>query len=193
MAWAYFATNVVFGLAFSILLARTDPGLFAERMKPGPGEQDRVTRLVGLVLLLLQVILAGMDAGRFHWTAPVSLVAQAGAFVLVFIGYGVAAWATYSNRFFSSAVRLQPDRQQIVVDKGPYAVVRHPGYAGMFLYLPLSGVVLGSWLAGVAAGVPMAIVLLRRTLLEDKMLLKGLPGYETYASRVKYRLIPGVW
>ena len=162
-------------------------------MKPGPGEQDRVTKVVGSVLLLLQLILAGMDVGRFHWTAPVSLPAQIVAFVLVFTGYGIAAWATYSNRFFSSAVRLQPDRQQIVIDKGPYAVVRHPGYAAMLLYLPLSGVALGSWLSAAAAGIPMAIVLLRRTLLEDAMLQKGLPGYDAYAARVKYRLIPGVW
>ncbi len=32
-----------------------------------------------------------------------------------------------------------------------------------------------------------------RTYLEDKALRKELPGYEEYARRVRYRLLPGVW
>ena len=43
------------------------------------------------------------------------------------------------------------------------------------------------------AGVPMIVILLRRTLLEDKMLRKELAGYKEYAARVKYRLAPGIW
>ena len=43
------------------------------------------------------------------------------------------------------------------------------------------------------AGVPMIVFLLRRTLLEDKMLLEELVGYKEYAARVKYRLAPGIW
>ena len=193
IAWVYFGGNLVFGLAFCVVLARKNPELIAERMKPGPGEQDRVTKLAGLVLLLLQLILAGLDVGRYHWTAPISFAAQVAAVVLAVVGYGLAAWATYTNRFFSSAVRLQPDRKQIVIDQGPYSVVRHPGYAGMLLYLPFSGIALGSWLAGLLAGVLLTFLLLRRTLLEDAMLRRGLPGYDAYAARVKYRLIPGVW
>jgi protein-S-isoprenylcysteine O-methyltransferase Ste14 len=45
----------------------------------------------------------------------------------------------------------------------------------------------------VIAGVPMIVILLRRTVLEDKMLLEGLAGYKEYAARVKYRLAPGIW
>ena len=41
------------------------------------------------------------------------------------------------------------------------------------------------------AGVPM--ILLCRTLLEDKMLREELAGYEEYAAQVKYRLALGVW
>jgi protein-S-isoprenylcysteine O-methyltransferase Ste14 len=52
---------------------------------------------------------------------------------------------------------------------------------------------LGSWLAAVGVGIPIALLLLRRTNLEDAMLRKGLPGYEEYAARVKYRLFPGIW
>jgi protein-S-isoprenylcysteine O-methyltransferase Ste14 len=103
------------------------------------------------------------------------------------------AWATLANRFFSSAVRLQTDRGQVVVDSGPYQFVRHPGYTGAIPYLVFGGLALGSWLATVIAGVPMIVILLRRTVLEDKMLLEGLAGYKEYAARVKYRLAPGIW
>jgi protein-S-isoprenylcysteine O-methyltransferase Ste14 len=181
------------GLIFSLALARSNPGLIAERMKPGPGEQDRVTKIVGLLVLLLQLILAGLDAGRYHWRPAAGTTAQIAALVLAMAGYGMAAWATYTNQFFSSAVRLQPDRQQVVIDNGPYAFLRHPGYTGALLYLPLAGLALGSWLAAVGVGIPIALLLLRRTNLEDAMLRKGLPGYEEYAARVKYRLFPGIW
>jgi protein-S-isoprenylcysteine O-methyltransferase Ste14 len=39
----------------------------------------------------------------------------------------------------------------------------------------------------------MIVILLRRTALEDKMLLEGLTGHKEYAARVKYRLAPGIW
>jgi protein-S-isoprenylcysteine O-methyltransferase Ste14 len=32
-----------------------------------------------------------------------------------------------------------------------------------------------------------------RTGLEDRMLQNGLAGYREYATRVRYRLIPGIW
>ena len=45
---------------------------------------------------------------------------QIAARVFVVLGYLFMAWATLTNRFFSSAVRLQTDRGQVVVDCGPY-------------------------------------------------------------------------
>ncbi len=192
-AWLYFSLNLVLGLAFSAVMARTNPELIAERIKPGPGEQDRLFKSAGLALIIFKLILAGLDVGRYHWTAPVSAVVQITALIFVIVGYFVLAWATFTNRFFSSAVRLQPDRQQVVIDKGPYALVRHPGYIGAILYLPFSGLALGSWVATVAVGIPLVLLILRRTLLEDAMLHRGLPGYAAYAARVQYRLLPGVW
>ena len=56
-----------------------------------------------------------------------------------------------ANRFFSAVVRIQGERGHRVIDQGPYAFIRHPGYAGMILSVPCSGLALGSWL-GVRAG-----------------------------------------
>ena len=193
LAWAYFGINLGTGVIFSIVLEIVNPGLIAERFKPGAGEQDRVFKIGSSILTVLMLVVAGLDVGRYHWTGPVAPWLQIAALVFVVLGYLFMAWATLTNRFFSSAVRLQTDRGQVVVDSGPYRLVRHPGYAGAIPYLAFGGLALGSWLATLIAGVPMIVILLRRTLLEDKMLREGLAGYKEYAARVKYRLAPGIW
>jgi protein-S-isoprenylcysteine O-methyltransferase Ste14 len=52
---------------------------------------------------------------------------------------------------------------------------------------------LGSWLAAallVISGLPF---LLHRAITEDWVLRAELPGYSDYASRVRWRLLPGIW
>ena len=193
LAWWYFGLNLGLGLLVSVALARLNPDLIGERLKPGPGEQDKVFKIASTILAVLMVALAGMDVGRYHWSAPVAPSAQIAGLVLVLLGYALLTWALLINRFFSSAVRLQPDRQQSVIDRGPYAYVRHPGYAGAIPYMVFTGLALGSWLSTLLTCVPLVLFFIRRTMLEEAMLRKGLPGYAEYAARVRYRLIPGVW
>jgi len=85
------------------------------------------------------VIVAGL-AHRFEWSPafPPWLIVL--GFILITVGYAFAVWAFVENRFFSSLVRIQMDRGQVVCDSGPYRIVRHPGYAGNIL--PLLGIVL---------------------------------------------------
>ena len=101
-------------------------------------------------------------------------------------------WAESVNKFFEPTVRIQTDRGHTVIDTGPYALVRHPGYVAaglLILGLPLS---LGSyWAAGTRRDLLPAPG--RGTALEDRTLRGELPGYKEYARRVRYRLIPGQW
>lgn len=193
LAWAYFGANLVLGIISSVLIHRASPDLIGERFKPGPGEQDKVFKIASGSLTVSMLVLAGLDVGRYHWTAPVAYPIQIAALVVVALSYVFISWAVITNRFFSSAVRLQPDRKQVVIDTGPYAYVRHPGYSGAIPYLAFAGLALGSWLSTLATGIPFLLLTLRRILIEDAMLHKGLPGYEEYAARVRYRLIPGIW
>jgi protein-S-isoprenylcysteine O-methyltransferase Ste14 len=117
----------------------------------------------------------GLDVGRYHWTGPVAPWLQIAALVFVVLGYLFMAWATLTNRFFSSAVCLQTDRGRLRT----VPIGTDPGYAGAISYLAFGGLALGSWLATLIAGVPMIVILLRRTLLEDKMLREGLAGYKS--------------
>jgi protein-S-isoprenylcysteine O-methyltransferase Ste14 len=100
--------------------------------------------------------------------------------------------AMLTNRFFSPVVRIQKERGHHLVDSGPYGIVRHPGYAGMILMAPFSGLALGSWVS-VGFALVYSGLILRRVVFEDTFLRGNLEGYDAYASRVRYRLIPGVF
>jgi len=100
--------------------------------------------------------------------------------------------AMLTNRFFSSVIRIQDDRGHRVVDHGPYAVIRHPGYAGMIAGVPLMAIAVGSWW-GFAAASLYALLILNRVAVEDRFLRANLPGYVEYTTRVTSRLLPGIW
>jgi protein-S-isoprenylcysteine O-methyltransferase Ste14 len=127
-----------------------------------------------------------------HWSDSVPVWLRAVALLLFVLGWVPVIWAMRVNRFFSSAVRIQSERGQHVISDGPYRIVRHPGYTAGLIVILASGVALGSWLSA-AIGLLGVPILLRRTMKEDRMLRAELPGYAEYATRVKWRLLPGVW
>jgi protein-S-isoprenylcysteine O-methyltransferase Ste14 len=186
--WAVLGILAVFS---ALMAASADPGMIRERLKPGPGNRDRLTRPVGTAMLLAHWVLAGLDVGRFHWSPVPRDVQLAGV-----IGYAVAMavvfWAVYTNPFYSSVVRVQTDRGHHPVVEGPYRFVRHPGYAGTMFGVFAGGLALGSWLAMVPLLV-LGVLFVRRTLLEDRLLQQELAGYADYARRVRYRLLVGVF
>jgi protein-S-isoprenylcysteine O-methyltransferase Ste14 len=113
-------------------------------------------------------------------------------YALLIIGMVGVTWAESVNKFFETTVRIQTDRGHNVIDTGPYAIVRHPGY--VFMCSLLVGIPLA--LCSLWALIPAVLscsLLVVRTVLEDKTLRAELPGYVDYAQRVRYRLVPGVW
>ena len=89
-----------------------------------------------------------------------------------------------------ATIELAPDHK--VISTGPYALVRHPMYAGSFVMLLGSGIALGSW-NGVPVIVALTSVRVWRIIDEEKFLARHLPGYVAYQEKVRYRLIPRVW
>ena len=88
-------------------------------------------------------------------------------------------------------MRIQTDRDHKVIDTGPYAIVRHPGYVGGFfttIEIALSSGSLWALSAGLAS-----LLLILRTQWEDQTLRAELTGYKEYTQRVRHKLIPGVW
>src|ERR1700754_1106053 len=66
--WALLAVHTVLMIVAGQYM---DPTLGRERLRPGPGAQDVATKRVLSVLLLAHLVVAGLDIGRFRWSAPV--------------------------------------------------------------------------------------------------------------------------
>jgi protein-S-isoprenylcysteine O-methyltransferase Ste14 len=187
--WAYVGVMYVIAATIYTLLARWSPGLVAERMRP-PSDRDRATRRLVALPYLAHLVIAGLDA-RYEWSAVPEGVTIAGL-ALVAAGFLLVGWTLLTNPFASSAVRVQEERAHRVISTGPYALVRHPMYLAVLLVCLGAGPALASWYAGLLL-LPMVAVFIRRTLLEDAMLHGELPGYADYASRVRSRVVPGVF
>jgi protein-S-isoprenylcysteine O-methyltransferase Ste14 len=65
-------------------------------------------------------------------------------------------------------------------------------YAGAFIYMLGTPLVLGSWIGLATLPVIMGLLIVR-IFIEEAALREGLPGYAEYTAHVRYRLIPGVW
>jgi protein-S-isoprenylcysteine O-methyltransferase Ste14 len=186
--WIYVAIVAALSVGGLFLIGED---LARERMRPG-GRPPPFSLRAAFLLCLIHWAVAGLDRGRFHWSDGVPLSLRLAALAAFALGLALTLWAMHVNRFFSSAVRLQRERGQRVVADGPYRRVRHPGYLGAIPAMLASGLVLGSGLA-TALGAFGAAWLLRRTSIEDRLLRAELSGYEDYARRVRWRLVPGLW
>lgn len=188
-AWVYLAILLLpMGLVLAWLL-KNDPKLLERRMRTREKERKQQTIiLLSYPVFLAAFLLPGLDR-RYAWSrVPVWLVLLADLVVLA--GYIFFARVLKENRFLSRVVEV--DRDQRVIDTGPYAVVRHPMYAGMLPLYLFSPLALGSFWALIPAA-PLLPVIVARILNEEKVLARDLPGYAEYRRRVKYRLLPGLW
>lgn len=194
-AWIFMAEFILGALLTTLWLARHDPGLLKERMggvfQRGQVASDKVFMAGILVLWNGWLVLMALDAKRWHLSHVPEILGAIGA-ALIPIGF-FAVWLTFrENSFAAPVIKIQEDRGQRVISMGPYAIVRHPMYAGALLYMLGMPLLLGSWL-GLLVLPLLAGALAMRIPIEEAALRAKLPGYADYAERVRYRLIPGVW
>jgi protein-S-isoprenylcysteine O-methyltransferase Ste14 len=194
-AWAFLGIFAVGSVGFSVWLLRRDPALLASRLGPfvqrGQPIWDKIFLIAFVLVWCGWLVLMALDAQRWrtsHMPVPLNVVGGA----LVIAGFLATMFVFHENTFAAPVVRVQAERAHHVIDTGPYAVVRHPMYASAFLYLIGIPLLLGSWYA--LWMVPVFVAgLASRAVFEERLLRRTLPGYADYVSRVRYRLIPGVW
>jgi protein-S-isoprenylcysteine O-methyltransferase Ste14 len=193
-AWGYLACMTLILGVYIVIVTRLHPELVDERRHP-PKDAKRWDRpfvaVVGVVGPIALILLSGFDR-RYHWSAPMPAWLQGAGLVAGLAGGMLTNTAVAANRFFSALVRIQHDRGHRVVDTGPYRFVRHPGYTGSIVNMIGMAIALGSRVA-LGAMALVTVVLVVRTALEDRTLRAELEGYEAYARRVRYRLVPGLW
>ena len=169
-----------------------DDDLARERFRPPSPGADAVALRWIRISALTALVIAPLDGGRFHWGPVVPAILRSAGLGLSLGGFWLVVGAMKINRFFSPVIRIQDERGHRVVDQGPYAVIRHPGYLGMLAFAPGAVLAFGSWWGLIPAGVYCALIL-RRVFVEDQFLHSNLVGYNQYAGRVRHRVIPGVW
>jgi protein-S-isoprenylcysteine O-methyltransferase Ste14 len=194
MFWVYLVVHSGAQLAMSLLVFGRNRDLLEERQRPGQGAKawDQVILRIYFLFTLALFVVAGLDVGRIHWSDTVPLWGQVVALVGFALVFAFNIWAMVVNDFYSRVVRIQRDRGQYVVTEGPYRYVRHPTYIGTIVSWVCAALALGSRLALVPV-VLIAATFTVRTALEDRTLQEELAGYEEYAQRVRYRLLPGIW
>jgi protein-S-isoprenylcysteine O-methyltransferase Ste14 len=195
-AWAYFALGLLGVIVSRLIALKVSPAMLHERShaleaKDAPAWDRVLVYVVAMVGPMVVLLVAGLDH-RHHWPPQAAAWVQMAGFVLLILAYAFSTWAMVSNPFFSAVVRIQSERGHHVVSSGPYAIVRHPAYAGGLVAILAGPLLLDAlWALLPAACVALAMVI--RTALEDRTLQAALPGYKDYAASVKYRLIPGLW
>ncbi len=161
------------------------------RKKTNTEAWDKVITSSAGILYFIFFVFAGLDH-RFTLTAVWPYGWQVLALAFYIAGNALVVWAMKVNAFFSNEVRIQNDRGQSVCDQGPYRFIRHPGYSGIIVYYLAMPIVLGSWLAMIPSLITIVLMIIR-TIKEDRLLHEKLPGYKDYSKRVRTRLIPRVW
>ena len=193
LAWSYLGLYLLLLIFNAIYFLQVDPDLVNERgrMAENQKDWDKVLMRFYAVLPFVVLLVAGLDAGRK--AAPdMPLAVIAAAYVVGVFAYVVIHWVMRANAYLSTVSRIQEDRGQQVVSRGPYRFVRHPMYNAMILMWLTTPLMLGSYWALIPSFLVVVVILIR-TSLEDKMLHEELDGYPEYAQEVRYRLLPGIW
>lgn len=191
-AWVYLGVFFGASLLITIYLMKKDPALLKRRLRSGPmAEKEKTQKIIMLFVLIgfiASLVVPALDF-RFKWSSVPLLVVLAGD-VLTILGFYIVFLVYKENPFTSATIEVSEDQK--VISTGPYALVRHPMYAGnllMFIGMPLA---LGSYW-GFLPFIAMLPALLWRLFDEEKFLAKNLPGYVEYRTKVRWRMIPGVF
>ena len=193
-AWVFLVTSAILGPACGWWLARTDPALLAERMRPtfqaDQPAADKKFMLAFAVATLIWLVAIGLD--RRAQASDVPLVLHVLGLAMYLLSTALIMWVFRANSFAAPVVKVQAERHHRVISTGPYAFVRHPMYSGIMLFFAGVPLLLGSWW-GVAIAPLFAVLFAIRARIEERALVEGLPDYADYAARVRYRLVPGLW
>jgi protein-S-isoprenylcysteine O-methyltransferase Ste14 len=195
-AWVLLATMLTIHLIGNFSIARVSSDLLKERarfpLRRDQSPLDKILLPAFMAAYAVVVAINGYDANHSLFLgAPTAAVSAAGL-TLVVMGWTLVMLTLRTNAYASTVVRHQAERGHRVIDTGVYRVVRHPMYAGLIVAMIGMGLWLGTYAGAIATALP-AFILAVRILVEENVLRTSLVGYDSYTTRVRYRLVPGVW
>ena len=191
-AWVLTGIYGVFLFSFMMWAALYAPDLLRERNRMAGNVKpwDKMINLTFTLAFITLLVVSGLDS-RKGWSV-VHVLLQLMGVVGITLSCMIILWTMRINAFLSRWARIQNDRGHQVVSTGPYRFVRHPMYSAIIVFILSAPLELGSWWAVIPSGLAV-LIYVARTQKEDQMLREELHGYREYASKVRYRLIPGLW
>lgn len=106
---------------------------------------------------------------------------------------GAAVMAAWAAALMGTRITPYPapHAQSVLIERGPYLLVRHPMYGALIIAATGLGLVLvNPWVLAVALLFPVFFT--AKAGHEETLCMAALPGYREYRSRVPHRLIPWV-
>jgi len=182
------AFEVVWGLTIVVWLV----GIF--RAKRTARRTSTLSRFLILAPILVGYVLVASHTIRGEWLDqrlwPQTLAIEAAGLAMTILGCGFAVLARVTLGSNWSGRPTVKEGHELIV-KGPYALVRHPIYAGLLLALAGSSLAVdrGGCILGWAMVAASYLIKIRQ---EEKIMLDTFPAtYPEYKQRVK-ALIPGI-
>ena len=187
----FFSVYILVAVVSAAIIYRKNPNTLKERGKVNTNS-PKWDKILLLVFWLSAFFIIFFAAGK---TVPLGMKIEfdfIAGIAIYLISAVITVKAMLENTFLESTARLQADRNQTVIQTGPYSVVRHPTYSAVLLWCIAVFCIFPSAEVMLLAS-SVAVVIIIRTELEDEMLKKGLEGYKEYSEKVKFRLVPFLW
>lgn len=156
-------------------------------------EHDRYTSTQIVWTVYLAMVASVAEAVYFRF--PESFVWDAyssAALVIAVAGLGLRTWGYLTlGRLFTWHITVYDDHE--VVQRGPYAWMRHPGYTGAWLLYSAVPLMLHAWV-GLAISVVFQFLAYARRIKHEESVLSASLGesYEGYRARVS-AMVPYIW
>lgn len=181
-------------LVFGISVAAFAVGEFSQAVewRRGASRTDvrsevvfRVIFFAGILMLPLAQALvpeAVLDGG-----AVFALGTVIGWFGLLLRWWSFATLGAY----FTTVVKTSSD--QVVIERGPYRILRHPSYTGLLAAFVGCGLMLGNWVGTAACSLLILVGLTYRLQREEHAMTDRLGDAYSDFAKDRARLVPFVW
>ena len=148
------------------------------------------TYLIGLTIflvLVLSVTFNFLHIGGFNN----EIISWLGVCIMV-IGLSVRIWSMKTlNKYYTRV--LTTTKEQEIIKKGPYKIIRHPGYLGTMLTWSAAGLAMQNLIIFIAATCMMLIAYFYRINYEEKMLVDKFGEKFNDYKKHTWRILPPVW
>jgi protein-S-isoprenylcysteine O-methyltransferase Ste14 len=168
---------------------------FRDRIQgKGKSDKDKRTGAYNVLSIIVSMVLAIFIAQNTDFLfvgQSIDLFLWLGAIVIV-IGILIRLWAIITlGKSFRTTIQVEKDQK--VVQDGPYKLIRHPSYAGAILICLGYGIAFQNWLSLLVIIVIPTVAIIYRIPIEEAVMISELgEAYTAYQKKTK-KLVPFIW